>query len=142
MQQSFICPVFSVFHPFHFLLLHLSMFYCLFLSHFLSFGLVVPHGLLFPSLSVSPYNLLIPLPTLSVPKTFLFNCLCFSFGLSGFLSLAFCFLLQSCFLSLQVRCLLFYIQYAIPLYPCAGHLPGHYKERCFLFPSSWIDANH
>lgn len=82
----YLSSVFSVFHPFLFLLLHLSiLFFCLVLSHFLSLGLVVPHGLLFPSLSVSPYNLLIPSPPFLSPKpscligfVFLLACLAFS----------------------------------------------------------------
>lgn len=76
--------VFFVFHPFAFLsFLHLSVF--AFVSHFLSLGLLGPHGLLFPPPSVSPYNILIsllpflsPKPSYLIGFVFLLACLPFS----------------------------------------------------------------
>ena len=143
----FLCPnVCSIFHPsssfvvFYFFTLPsfspricLSCFFPFYsVSFSLSLSLSIPrspflmasisHSLslsLSLSLSVSLYNLLIsPLP-FCVSETFLFNWLCFSFGLSGSfcLCLGFYFLLAAPLLVSQIP----------PVKPCYGHLTGHYK---------------
>lgn len=119
-----LCLVSSVCPVFHF-----------FLSHFLS-CLAVPHGLYFP-LSLSDFITFSSLPHPFVSKTFVFNCLCFSFGLSGFLCPLFCLFLGFSFLlqSLAARqSQISPFKPCYPLYPCAGHLPGHYKGRSFPSP--------
>ena len=125
--------LFFFFHPSLFLSSHLSvlffsLLFCLIFS--LSLYLSLARRSSWPlsptlslslslSLSVSLYNLLIsPLP-FCVSETFLFNWLCFSFGLSGSfcLCLGFYFLLAAPLLVSQIP----------PVKPCYGHLTGHYK---------------
>ena len=91
----------------------------------LSTGLIFPLGLI-PSPSVSSCNLLIRPLSFFVCKTYNFNWLYFTFGLSFPL----CLSLSTSPWRLLGRAGYFPLKHIILLYPYDGHLKGHYKGKC------------